>query len=93
MNNRPTPAVLHACAESRNEFLYRRDENANNGRRDHPLYRQAFPNIEGQMIFFSFETDSVYLYELRKSFFSSFISHLTLLIHPCFLAKQTRIKQ
>jgi hypothetical protein len=48
----PTPAVMHVCRESRNEYLYREDDAANNAEENsHALYAPMFPDQYSKMIF------------------------------------------
>jgi hypothetical protein len=65
--NRPTPVVMHVCRESRNEYLYRENDAANNveGKR-HSLYAPIFPNENAEMNFFSFEMDTLHLMTFSK---------------------------
>ncbi|CZT04331.1 uncharacterized protein RAG0_10835 [Rhynchosporium agropyri] len=61
-----TPVAFHICHESRNEYLYREDDNANQvTTRDHHLYRRCFPDRTGNMMFFSFEADAIFPLSFR----------------------------
>lgn len=73
MVSRPTPAALHACSESRNEFICKNNapvsHNENRAR-----YRPLFEDREGKKIF-SFEVDALHLMDTSKwsSSFNLFI--------------------
>ncbi|KAL2073030.1 hypothetical protein VTL71DRAFT_10354 [Oculimacula yallundae] len=65
---RPTPAVLHICRESRNEYLYREDDDANQvTTRGHNLYKRCFQDTEDKMNFISFEADQVFLFSFKTA--------------------------
>jgi hypothetical protein len=74
MVSRPTPAVLHACSESRNEFFCKNNApvSLNEGR---ARYRPFFEDRKGKKIYFSFEVDALHLMDMSKCFssFNSFI--------------------
>jgi hypothetical protein len=74
MVSRPTPAVLHACSESRNEFFCKNNDpvSLNEGR---ARYRPFFKDRKGKKLFFSFEVDALHLMDMSKCFssFNSFI--------------------
>ncbi|PVH79489.1 hypothetical protein DL98DRAFT_589358 [Cadophora sp. DSE1049] len=66
MQPRKTPVVLQICRESRYEYLYREDDNANRlTTRDHNLYRQCFQGMNNKMVYFSFEVDELWLMNFR----------------------------
>lgn len=66
-DSEPTPAVMHVCRESRNEYIYREDDAANNAeRKSHALYSPMFPDQHRKMIFFSFQVDALYLTSFSK---------------------------
>jgi hypothetical protein len=71
MVSRPTPAVLHACNESRNEFLCKNNAPVSLNK-DRARYRPFFEDREGKKIF-SFEVDALHLMDMSKCF-SSFNS-------------------
>jgi hypothetical protein len=74
MVSRPTPAVLHACSEPRNEFLCKNNAPVSLNE-DRARYRPFFEDREGKKIFFSFEVDALHLMDMSKCFssFNSFI--------------------
>lgn len=58
----PAPAVMHVCRESRKEYLYRSDDEANNAeRKTHALYGPIFSDDDGKVSFFSYEVDELHL--------------------------------
>jgi hypothetical protein len=67
MVSRPTPAVLHACRESRNEFIGGNKHPVNVSR---PRYRPFFEDDNGKKVFFSFEVDALHLMDFSMLSFS-----------------------
>jgi 2EXR family len=71
--NRPVPAVLHACKESRLEFLDENDTRNQNGttaaKRDHPVYKLYFlvERLRSSPVFFSSEVDTLWGSKYRTS--------------------------
>ena len=63
MVSRPTPAVLHSCQESRNEFICGNNDPVNVNR---PRYRPFFEDGSGKKVFFSFEVDALHLMDCSK---------------------------
>ncbi|KAH8792136.1 hypothetical protein F5882DRAFT_460140 [Hyaloscypha sp. PMI_1271] len=62
MASRPTPAVLHSCQESRNEFICGNNDPINANR---PRYRPFFEDGSGKKVFFSFEVDALHLMDCK----------------------------
>ena len=56
----PTPVQLHVHHQSRQEFLYREEDEANE-QKDHPMYQFAFRSTKGKLIFLSYESDTILL--------------------------------
>ncbi|PMD22464.1 hypothetical protein NA56DRAFT_702247 [Hyaloscypha hepaticicola] len=64
MVSRPTPAALHACSESRNEFFCKNNAPVSLNE-DRARYRPFFEDREGKKIFFSFEVDALHLMDMK----------------------------
>lgn len=67
----PTPALLHTCRESRNEFLYiTHPTRISHGQEQHPLFGLVFANKKGRASFFSWEQDTMLINYPQKEFVS-----------------------
>jgi len=68
MEPRETPVVLQICGESRYEYFYRENDDANQVTTwSHNLYGQYFQDMNGKMVYFSFEVDELGLMNFSES--------------------------